>query len=187
MPDQKARTELEVMGSCLELIASLSKPEQERVLKWLSDKLNVARPEQPTSPSASFGQAGVAVPIANLSPKAFLAQKKPTTNAERVTCLAFYLTYNRGTALFKTADITKLNIEAAQTPFTNPTVAVNDATKLNHYLAAAGGGKKQITVRGEALVNSLPDRARVTAALAEHPVSRRVRKSARDSDKADRA
>jgi hypothetical protein len=73
---------------------------------------------------------------------------------------------------FKTVDVNKLNIESAHS-FTNAALFVRHATSTYHYLSAAGAGKKQITTLGEAVVEALPDRARVQAAMAEHKTSRR--------------
>src|SRR5437660_12654500 len=47
------------------------------------------------------------------TPKAFVTAKRPKTDLERVTCLAYYLIRNRDAAGFKTKDLTELNIEAA--------------------------------------------------------------------------
>lgn len=107
-----------------------------------------------------------------LTPKQFVAQKKPKTDAERITCLAYFMTHHRGTPQFKTKDLTELNKEAAGSPFSNAAVAVSNATR-DHYMAPAGGGAKQITVRGEEVVAALPDRERVQAALEANPARRR--------------
>jgi hypothetical protein len=107
-----------------------------------------------------------------LTPKQFLAQKKPKNNYERVACLAYYLSNHRSTPHFKTGDIDKLNTESAH-HFTNPSLAVMHATSTYHYLTSAGGGKKQITPLGEAIVEALPDRAKVTATIAEHKPTRK--------------
>jgi hypothetical protein len=121
-------------------------------------------PPAGTAPSGAGHKA--TTPIGD-TPKQFLALKKPKTQYERVACLAYYLTYNRQTPQFKTANISKLNTEAAQTRLSNPAVAVMHATNTYQYLTAAGGGKKQITTVGEALVDALPDRAKVAQAMAE--------------------
>lgn len=108
----------------------------------------------------------------NPTPKQFLVQKKPKNNYERVACLAYYITNYRDTPHFKTGDINKLNTESAH-HFTNPAVFVMHATSAYHYLTAAGGGKKQITPLGEAIVDALPDRAAVAAAIAENKPTRK--------------
>src|SRR3982074_3704953 len=106
-----------------------------------------------TSPSGSaIGGAGnfaTGGATGELTPKLFMAQKKPANNYERVACLASYLTAHRDKPQFKTVDITKLNREAAGPPLSNPSLAVMHATNPYGYLSAAGGGKKQLTVLGE--------------------------------------
>ena len=93
-----------------------------------------------------------------LTPKEFMLQKRPSTNVERVACLAYYLTHYRDTPHFKTIDINKLNTEAAQTKLSNPSYAVNDAVK-NQYLAqATKKGMRQLSAQGEQYVEALPDR-----------------------------
>jgi hypothetical protein len=116
-----------------------------------------------------------ASPGGNLTPKQFMSLKKPENNYERVACLAYYLTNNRQTPHYKTADINKLNVESAHS-FSNAAAFVADAASKFHYLSPAGGGKKQITPLGEALVEALPDRAKVQAALAEHKPRKKGKK-----------
>jgi hypothetical protein len=114
------------------------------------------------------------------TPKKFMTDKRPRTDAERVTCLAYYLSHFRETPQFKTAEITATNVDAAQKPLSNPTVAVNDAANKYNFLAPAGSGRKQITARGEAVVEALPDREKVKAALEDHPM-RKARKKNKKS------
>ncbi len=175
----KADSEVKAMEAAWHAFSGLEPDEQKRVLVWLIDRLKLTgaismgapTPGTPPINLASGAPAGSG-PGAGLTPKQFMAQKKPKTDAERITCLAYLLTNHRATAQFKTKQLTDLNKEAAGTPFSNPAVAVNNAA-LTHYLTAAGGGAKQITVRGEAVVEALPDRERVDAALAENPARRR--------------
>ena len=54
----------------------------------------------------------------------------------------------------------------------NASFAARNAVN-NQYLAPAGGGKKQISPRGEAIVKALPDRIAVAAALKSYPVRSR--------------
>lgn len=115
------------------------------------------------------------------TPKAFMAGKQPRNEIERITCLAYFLTHSRGTPLFKTRELTDLNIEAAQPKLSNASYVARNATQAN-YLSLAGKGQKQITVKGEALVEALPDRGKVRAALETHPIKRR-KKTKRASGK----
>lgn len=109
------------------------------------------------------------------SPKAFMTSRRPKTDMERVTCLAYYLTHSKSTASFKTKDLTDLNIEAAQPKLSNPSATARNAV-ANGYLSLAGGARKQITSKGEALVTALPDRDKVAAAMAEHPTRKRKKR-----------
>ena len=111
------------------------------------------------------------------SPKDFLFQKQPDSDAERVACLAYYLARFRDTPHFKTVDISKLNTEAAQIKFSNSSNAVWNATR-NGLLAAASKGMKQLSAYGERYVDALPDRA-AAKEVKEVTSSRRPRRPRR--------
>lgn len=111
------------------------------------------------------------------SPKEFIVEKKPATDIERITCLAYYLTHYRGKPMFNTLDLSKLNTEAAQIKFSNPTVAVNNATAAG-FLVPAGKGEKQISSNGELYVQALPDRDAAKAAIAHARPRRKLRREA---------
>jgi hypothetical protein len=93
----------------------------------------------------------------DVTPKQFLMEKAPSTDVERVTCLAYYLAHNRGVPHFKTKDITALNTEAAQRRFSNAAYAVENAAKSG-YLVPSVKGCKQLSAAGEQFVLALPDR-----------------------------
>lgn len=114
------------------------------------------------------------------SPKDFLYQKQPDTDAERVACLAYYLSHFRATPHFKTVDISKLNTEAAQIKFSNPSHAVWNATR-SELLVPASKGMKQLSAYGERYVDALPDRAAVKEAMS----SRRPRRPRKKSSQGD--
>lgn len=107
-----------------------------------------------------------------LTAKVFMAQKRPASDMERITCLAYYLTHYRNISAFKTVELTKLNTDAAQPKLSNPAASARNAVGQD-YLSLAGGGRKQITTRGEAMVIALPDRSKVKEALATNPLRRR--------------
>jgi hypothetical protein len=117
-------------------------------------------------------------PVGNLTPKQFIAQKRPSTDYERVACLAYYLAHHRNSPEFKSSDIKKLGTEAAM-QVSNPPQAVMHASDRYGYLAKAGGGMKQITTLGEEVVKALPDREKVKAAIAEHTPHRRRKRRGR--------
>jgi len=131
--------------------------------------------------SGEESRAGEEDGSANVSPKAFMTAKRPSTDMERITCLAFYLTHTKRMTPFKTRDLIDLNIAAAQPKMSNASVAARNAVQ-NEYLWLAGGGKKQITARGEAVVQALPDRDKVKKALEIHRL--RKRRKSRKAGKA---
>ena len=157
--------EVKAMDAAFNALSSLKPEEKRRVLTWLWEKLEVggAQPvglQLPAAPPVPGVNLSPAAPSGNLTAKSFLAQKDPKTDAERITCLAYYLTHYKATLRFKTKALAAANIEAAQPKFSNPAVAVMNAAG-SKYLSAAGGGDKQITVLGEKLVDALPDREKV--------------------------
>jgi hypothetical protein len=172
----KPNPEVVAMDAALKALSDLESAEQKRVLAWLVEKLNLSgfAPLGSQSPQTStqLGTQQAAGTAGMPSAKQFMAQKKPKTDAERITCLAYYLTHYRKIEKFKTKELTDLNKEAAGAPFSNAAVAVSNAAR-DSYFAPAGGGLKQITTRGEAVVEALPDREKVKAALEELPARRR--------------
>jgi hypothetical protein len=112
-----------------------------------------------------------------LSPKNFIFEKSPQTDVDRIACLAYYLSHYRDQPHFKTADLSKLNTEAAQRKLANTAYAVNNATHAG-YLAAAPGGQKQLTALGEQYVSALPGREAARAVL-ERFRDRNLRRASR--------
>jgi hypothetical protein len=131
---------------------------------------------QPKSVSTGVEQVGSFSDDRSMPPKQFIFEKKPTTDVEKVACLAYYLTHYLDTPHFKTLDISKLNTEAAQIKFSNAAVAVDNATKLN-YLVPATKGNKQLSAIGEQFVRALPDRDKAKAVMANARPRRRSRRS----------
>ena len=156
--------EVKAMEAAFNALSSLKPDEKRRVLTWLWEKLEVggAPPAGAAAAAGNSPDVQPTAPPANLTAKSFLAQKDPKTDAERITCLAYYLTHYKATPRFKTKALVAANVDAAQPRFSNPAVAVMNAAR-SKYLSAAGGGDKQITVLGEKLVEALPDREKVNA------------------------
>ena len=177
--------EVDAMRDALAALDGLQPDEQRRTLNWLAEKLGVGAIAAGGNPPAAPGGGGPGTPppVTGQTPKAFMTAKKPKTVQERITCLAYYLTHNRNVATFKTKELTNLNSEAAQPKISNPALFARNAANAQ-LLALAGGGAKQITSRGEALVVALPDREAVKKALEDHPVSGKKGKGGRKKKKA---
>jgi hypothetical protein len=177
-PDQ----ELDAMHAVLSALVDLGSDEQQRVIEWVTRKLNLgSRGSASSAVEISAVYAGATSPKHGrevVSPKQFLVEKRPKTDVERVTCLAYYLSRFRDTPEFKTKDITALNREAAQPALSNAAMAVSNASTLSQYLVPSSGGRKQITPRGESVVEALPDRERVREALEGNPIVGRNRRKA---------
>lgn len=171
----KEDKELTAMHDAYNALKDLDTKLQSRILEWLAKKLEIPSaidsPGQNSNGHTAVHQNVQTKPAGGIppDPKAFMTLKRPQNGMERVTCLAFYLTNYRDTKQFKTIDLTKLNTEASQPKLSNPAYFARDAADTQ-YLSLAGGGKKQITARGEALVDALPDRTAVDAALTDHPL-----------------
>lgn len=120
----------------------------------------------------------------SLSAKEFLLQKQPRSDAERVACLAYYLTHYLDRPHFKTIDISRLNTEAAQIKFSNPAFSVVNATNSG-YLTQAGKGFKQISAFGEQYVAALPERDAAKAVmnnLHRRRTGKKLRRAATNSE-----
>lgn len=110
------------------------------------------------------------------SPKEFLFEKNPTTESERLACLAFYLTHYSETPHFKTLDLSRLNTEAAQRKLSNPTVAVNNAVRDGFLVESPKDGHKQLSAMGERFVQLLPNREEAVK-IKQKMATRRSRKA----------
>jgi hypothetical protein len=166
-----ALEELGALKTALEALSPLDADARRRAIAWLGSALEVGG-QQVQGPHTGLNSG--APTESNLgSPKQFLAQKAPRSDIERVTVLAYYLAHARGKAHFKTAELSTLNTEAAGPRLSNASYAASNAQKKKGYLAAAPGGAKQITARGEALVEALPDYEAAEAAVMAMPGSPR--------------
>jgi len=172
--------EIRVLTLILNNLRAVGTESRERILHTAATYfgLNVRAVSQSSlGPTSSGNGAGTSFSEdRRISPKEFIFQKQPRSDAEKVACLAFYLTHYRDTPRFKTLDISKLNTEAAQVKFSNAAVAVDNATKKG-LLVPAEKGQKQVSSVGEQYVLALPDREAAQAALAGLRKRRRARKN----------
>lgn len=185
-PEQES--EVALVSSILSQLARVDTHTRERILETVATFYGIGfrSHAQPTGQPLAQGPDRSAIPTTfsedrSISPKQFMTEKQPTTDVEKVACLAYYLTHYRNAPHFKTLDISKLNTEAAQIKFTNATVAVDNATKRN-YLVPATKGNKQLSALGEQFVQALPDRERAKTIMSSARPRRRTRKIANEAD-----
>jgi hypothetical protein len=176
-------TNIEALTTIISLLQGMDVEAQKRTLQAVATFLNI-----PLNTNAnlisnrSYEQAessNIGISFSenrSISPKEFLRDKSPKTDIERIVCLAYYLTHYREVLHFKTVDLSTLNTEAAQPKFSNPTVAVDNATK-NGYLVQAVRGSKQISSMGEIFVQALPDREAAKASIANMKIKRKPRRT----------
>ncbi len=179
-------SEVRAMETVWTALEPLDPSARTRVVTWLlgvlgmPDELAGTSEEAPAqSLNGDESSSHVTPPVqssvipTDLSPKAFISQKNPQSTVERITCLAFYLTHFRGTPFFNGVEIEKLNREAAG-PTINPSRDPDNASKAG-YLATAEHRKRQITAKGEELVNTLPNREAIKAMQSKYPPQRKRR------------
>ncbi len=178
--------DLEILTEVLAALRKLNPQSQERMLNTVATFLGINLAPSGGIPASSAHQTvrtGTgSIPETSFSEdrsasaKQFIFDKQPRTDVEKVACLAFYLTHYRDTPHFKTLDIAKLNTEAAQVKFSNPAVAVDNATKQN-YLVPATKGSKQLSALGEQFVLALPDREKARTIMSNVRPRRKARKT----------
>jgi len=173
----KAVDEAVALTALVSALAPLDQPARVRLLRTISTFFELTGAD--VYPESSLAQRatsaieaerrGAAHPSfsedRSLSAKAFMIEKRPQLDTERIACLAYYLTHYRDQPTFKTLDLCKLNTEAAQIKLSNPTRAVDSAVAA-HFLIPAGGGTKQLSAIGEVYVQALPDRSAAKEAIA---------------------
>jgi hypothetical protein len=160
--------ELHAMEMAYRALEALERDGQYRALKWLTETLGLYPPRDARSAKTERIIPYPGAP-AGVTPRDFISEKRPASLVERIACLGYYLTHYRGMPHFKATDVVVLNTEAATSKIGNPSRDFDHADRQNGYLAAVGNGTKQLTIRGEAMVEALPSREAVRKVLEEHP------------------
>src|SRR5262249_48868523 len=90
----KLDPELAALQVVLNALEGLTEGQQQRVVRWAAERLQIAPPTVTPAAGAGGGQAGAPLvpPGAVPTPEQFLSQKRAQLDVERVTCLAYYLT-----------------------------------------------------------------------------------------------
>lgn len=162
-------TTFDTVSRIIELLAPLGPENREHVFRtvatWFRLGTDSHGPRNTASPAQEFSPAQRTSPQEDkfsdrpvLSVKDFILEKDPSTEVERLACLAYYLTHYQDTPHFKTVDLSRLNTEAAQRKLSNPAVAAGNAMRDGFFVQAPRGGFKQLSAMGERFVQALPSR-----------------------------
>ncbi len=171
-------SEVDAMRDVDAALSRLDPDAQKRVVDWASSKHRIKfRTDQDGSEMISEVTGGQAQHAKDI--KSFLSQKRPENFYERVACLVYYLEKVKDKPEVGTKDITEANSDARMSRLTNPAVFVKHATHTYGYLTSLGKRKFAISARGEAVVEALPDRAKVEEAHEKFRFGRKVKRKAK--------
>jgi hypothetical protein len=156
-----------VLTEVISALRRVSPDSRQRLIETICTFFSAKLPYSGPISSVSSGSGSTASNFSGAKPitaREFVLEKEPRTDVERIACLAYYLTHYAETSHFKTLDLSRLNTEAAQPKFSNPAVAVENATKMG-YLVPSIKGHKQLSAAGERFVQALPDREAAKTAM----------------------
>lgn len=182
--------EFQAIQTALEVLEPLNTAQRDFAVSMILSRLGMgsapgaALPAESHPPAAPGVGGGAATDLDKISAKEFLKRKAPTTDLERLVCLAYYLTHAQDRASFTTRDITLLNAEAHGTDFSNAAATAMNAVRQSKLLSTAASGKKRINTRGEGLVEALPDRTKAKEALTASRSGRKKRGRAKKGNAA---
>jgi hypothetical protein len=178
LPGRDYGREAQILSDILSALQQLSPEGRDHILRTVATFFGVSS----LAGSLRMERGASAEPVAAFSedrtpsPKQFMMDKRPVTDIERVTALAYYLTHYRGQAFFKTLDISQLNTEAAQIKLSNPSVALDNAIRAG-LISQATKGMRQLSASGELYVQALPDRDAAREAIKHVRPRRKARRS----------
>lgn len=170
-------SEVDVMREVDLAFGGLQPDAQQRVLDWVISKYELRSKAQPSTPGPPEQQHASAAARKDI--KNFMSEKQPENSYQRVACLVYYLEKFGGFSEVASGDIVKANADARLSRMTNPSLFIQHATHTYAYLTSLGKRKFAISARGEAVVEALPDHARVEEVHSRLPIRRKIKKSSR--------
>jgi hypothetical protein len=161
MPKSVITEEFEAIKIALEALEPLQENQRKFAINMILSRLGVNAPSQDQGRPQRQPPANNQAPGDAEGARQFLIEKNPATDLERYVCVAYYLAKRMNTPTFSTREVTKLNGEAGGHNFSNAAATAANATRQSKLFSNAGHGKKRLTIRGERLVDALPDRQKV--------------------------
>jgi len=132
----------------------LGKESQARIIQWLSSIAGKAV----TSMTEGYQGGGVVHDASDI--KQFWQKKKPVNNYEKIAVLGYHLELIQKNGEFEMNDIIKLWEDTREVLPARQSIinAWKDVRAKYHYVTSATGSKKcRIAIRGQKLVEALPD------------------------------
>jgi hypothetical protein len=173
-------SEVDAMRDVDAALAKVDADAQQRVIAWAISKHRLS-PE--TSPGERTGLSHAPSSLPPKDIKSFLIQKRPAGYYERIACLVYHLEKFQNASEVGTKEIIQANGDARQSKMSNASVFIKHTIHTYGYLNSLGGRRFALSARGEALVDALPDRAGVEAALAANPFGKRPSRKKRNNKK----
>lgn len=167
-------SEVAVMQRVDEAFSGLEPHARQRIIDWVTSKYELSSKPKP-SPSGQLQEQSSA-PLGPRNIKTFMSEKQPQNLYQRAAALVYYLEKFGGFTEVATADIVKANADARLSRMTNPSLFIQHATHTYGYLTSLGKRKFAISARGEAVVEALPDPAKVEEVHTRLPVRRKAKK-----------
>ena len=138
MPKSSVITqEFQAIQAALEALEPLDPTQRQFAISMILSRLGMGgtpgtAPGAGAPPSVGAGAASAGVTgLGGI--KEFLKQKAPTTDVERLVCLAYYLTHAMDTPSFTTKEIKKLNDDAHGMDFSNAAATAMNAVNQSKY------------------------------------------------------
>ncbi|MCK6440620.1 MAG: hypothetical protein L6Q71_10540 [Planctomycetes bacterium] len=179
--DQGTKGFFDAAGEIAKILETYGKDEQQRILRLVVEGLSLRDPvaksqATPEAPTDASGAGGAAQPQA-ADIKSFVAQKKPKSDQQFATIVAYFYRFvapedSRKDAI-TTDDLQTAGRQARGFAFKTPSATLNNAVKAG-YLDKAGRGKYKINAVGENLVAMTLPGAKENG--AEAPVRRNKRR-----------
>jgi len=177
MATKSSVSEVSVMQTVDEAFRDLEPDARQRIIDWVSAKYEITTKARVSQVATTEELGPTRSTPKNI--KNFMSEKRPQNSYQRVACLVYYLEKFDGVSEVGSAEIVKANADARLSRMTNPSLFIQHATHTYGYLTSLGKRKFAISARGEAVVEALPDEAKVEEVHNRLPLRRKSKKSSK--------
>ncbi|MGN6294250.1 MAG: hypothetical protein ACTHMV_16000 [Chitinophagaceae bacterium] len=167
-------SEIEILKEIDKLLEHLLAEERQRIFNFLSSKYTISLGVAAVNSGKILDNKNQSFSTGTTI-KQFITAKKPNGFCEQIICLGYFLEKIQGLEIFESKDMTEANTAARVTKIPHTSLYLKSCFAQYGYLVQVGGGKKALCARGEALVEALPDRDAVKAALENNPIKKKLR------------